>query len=50
MHTYTDAQGLPPNRVAPLGRADMVRLTDISDAYKRRDLYDGFGKEDDDYD
>ena len=50
MHTYTEAQGLPPSRVAPLSRADLVRLTDIYDAYKRRDLYDGFGKEDDDYD
>ena len=50
MHTYTNARGLPLGRVAPLIRADLVRLTSISDSDEIRDLDDNFGEEDDDYD
>ena len=46
MHIYTDDQGLPPGRVAPLSRADLIRLTSISDADERRYLDDNFDKED----
>ena len=50
MHTYTDARDFPPVRFAPLSRADMVRLTSISDSDEIRDLDDNFGEEDDDSD
>ena len=46
MHIYTNAWGLPPGRVAPLSRADLVRLTSISDDDKRKDLDNDFGEED----
>ena len=50
MHTYTNAWGLPPVRVAYLRRADLVWLTSISDAKKRRDPDNNFGKENNDSD
>ena len=46
MHTYTNARGLPLVRVSPLNRADLLRLTSISDADERRYLDDNFDKED----
>ena len=45
MHTYTNARGLPLGRVAPLIRADLVRLTSIYDSDKRRSFDDDFGEE-----
>ena len=50
MHTYNDAQGLPPGRVAPLSSADLVRLMIIYNSDERRYLDDDCGKEDDNYD
>ena len=44
---YTNAQVLPPGRVAPLSRVGLVHLRIISDADEGRDLDDDFGKEDD---
>ena len=46
MRTYTCAKGSPPGRVAPSSRADLVRLTSISDADERRDLDDDITEED----
>ena len=46
MHIYTNAWDLPPGIVARLSRADLVRLTSISDDDKRKDLDNDFGEED----
>ena len=50
MHTYTSSWGLPPGIVTLLSGEDLVRLTSISDADKRRVLDDNFGEEDNDSD
>ena len=47
MHTYIDTQGFPPGIVAPLSRADLVWLMSVFNVYRRRDLDDNFGEEDD---